>query len=155
VGRGAGHLPVADARRRGVRRQGSRRAGGHVSSPSRALVLGGGGVAGLAWETGIAFGLAELGVRVLDADVIIGTSAGSALAAQLTSGTELAALYDRHVFPTGESNEIAVEFDVNKMMSDWGGLLASAPPGPQLRAAIGSYALAAATPPERRRREVI
>lgn len=126
-----------------------------MGTKSRALVLGGGGVAGIAWETGLLFGLAEAGVDVLDADVILGTSAGSAVAAQITSGTPLAELHDRHAFPTEDTTEIPVEFDIEKMVADWSNLLASAGPGEELRAAIGRYALAASTPPERRRREVI
>jgi len=121
----------------------------------RALVLGGGGVAGIGWETGVLFGLAENGVDVTGADVVIGTSAGSAVAAQLLSGTPLATLYDRHVFPEGPSTEIAAELDVEKMVKDWSALLASHEPGPDLRAAIGRYALTAATPSERERRAVI
>jgi NTE family protein len=122
---------------------------------SRALVLGGGGVAGIAWETGLLFGLAERGVDVLAADVIVGTSAGAAVAAQITSGEKLAALHDRHAFPDGETTEIAVEFDAEKLVAQWGALLEKHPPGVELRAAIGSLALAAATVPERRRRDVI
>src|ERR1700730_8930351 len=53
-----------------------------------ALVLAGGGVAGIAWELGVLRGLqdadAELAARVIAADLIIGTSAGSAVAAQVT-----------------------------------------------------------------------
>jgi len=126
-----------------------------MGKKSRALVLGGGGVAGIAWETGLLFGLAEAGVDVLDADVIIGTSAGSAVGAQVTSGTPLADLYDRHAFPTGDSAEIPVEVDIEKMVADWTSLLSTAEPGQELRAAIGRYAIAAPTVPERRRREVI
>jgi NTE family protein len=122
---------------------------------SRALVLGGGGVAGIAWETGLLFGLAERGIDVLAADVVVGTSAGAAVAAQITSGEKLAALHDRHAFPEGESTEIAVEFDAEKLFADWGRLLEQYEPGVELRAAIGSFALAAPTVPERRRREVI
>ncbi|HET6818604.1 MAG TPA: patatin-like phospholipase family protein [Mycobacteriales bacterium] len=121
----------------------------------RALVLGGGGVAGIGWETGVLFGLAEGGVDVTAADVVIGTSAGSAVGAQLLSGTPLAELYDRHVFPEGPSTEIAAELDVEKMVADWSALLANHEPGPDLRAAIGRYALAAGTVPERARRGVI
>ena len=62
---------------------------------SRGLVLGGGGVAGIAWETGVLFGLAEAGADVTAADVVIGTSAGSTVAAQVTSGTSLRELFDR------------------------------------------------------------
>lgn len=126
-----------------------------ASSATRALVLGGGGVAGIGWETGMLFGLAEGGVNLVDADVIVGTSAGSAVAAQVTSGAPLGELHDRLVFPTSESAEIGVEFDVNKLIAEWGALLKAAGPGKELRAAIGRFALAAPTVPERTRRDVI
>lgn len=54
---------------------------------SRALVLGGGGPVGVAWETGLLAGLAEAGVDVGDADRIVGTSAGSVVGAHLARGT--------------------------------------------------------------------
>ena len=60
---------------------------------SRALVLGGGGSAGNAWLIGVIAGLLEAGVDVTGADLVIGTSAGSTTAAQITaaSPTELLA----------------------------------------------------------------
>ena len=59
----------------------------------RALVLAGGGAAGNAWELGLIAGLSDAGVDVTEADLIIGTSAGSTVAAQITSGTRPAELY--------------------------------------------------------------
>jgi NTE family protein len=64
-----------------------------VAAGSRALVLGGGGVTGVAWETGLLWGLYEAGLDLTQADVFIGTSAGSMVAAQLTSGRALAELF--------------------------------------------------------------
>ncbi len=55
--------------------------------PSRALVLGGGGATGIAWEAGIIAGLREEGIDVRDADLMVGTSAGSVVAAHLRLGT--------------------------------------------------------------------
>ncbi|MEU6018546.1 patatin-like phospholipase family protein [Streptomyces sp. NPDC047515] len=51
-----------------------------------ALVLGAGGVTGSAWETGILHGLAKAGVDLGGVDVIIGSSAGAMVGAQLASG---------------------------------------------------------------------
>ena len=59
----------------------------------RALVLAGGGAAGNAWELGLVAGLSEAGVDVTEADLIIGTSAGSTVAAQITAGIRPAELY--------------------------------------------------------------
>lgn len=53
---------------------------------SRALVLGGGGPVGIAWEAGLLAGLAEGGVTAADADFIVGTSAGSVVGALLALG---------------------------------------------------------------------
>ena len=53
----------------------------------RALVLGGGGSAGNAWEIGVLAGLCAAGLDVTGADLIIGTSAGSTTAAQITAAT--------------------------------------------------------------------
>jgi NTE family protein len=59
----------------------------------RALVLHGGGSAGNAWEIGVIAGLLDAGLDVTEADLIIGTSAGSTAAAQITAAgpTELLA----------------------------------------------------------------
>ena len=57
------------------------------NASKRALVLAGGGAAGNAWELGLIAGLSAAGVDLTEADLIIGTSAGSTVAAQITSGT--------------------------------------------------------------------
>ncbi|MBE1586846.1 hypothetical protein ACFPOI_00315 [Nonomuraea angiospora] len=40
---------------------------------ARAVVLGGGGVLGIAWETGVLAGLAANGVDLREADLVVGT----------------------------------------------------------------------------------
>ena len=50
---------------------------------SRALVLGGGGPVGQAWEIGLVDGLAGQGIDLGTADLIIGTSAGAVVGARL------------------------------------------------------------------------
>ena len=66
---------------------------------STALVLGGGGITGIAWELGILAGLAEAGIDLTDADRVIGTSAGSVVGVQITGGTAIAELYDGQLSP--------------------------------------------------------
>ena len=51
----------------------------------RALVLHGGGSSGNAWEIGVLAGLAEGGLDVTGADLVVGTSAGATAAVQITS----------------------------------------------------------------------
>ena len=74
----------------------------------RALVLAGGGLAGIAWETGILRGIADespaTARALLDSDVLLGTSAGSTVAAQLGSGIGLDELFARQV--AEESSEL-------------------------------------------------
>jgi NTE family protein len=53
----------------------------------RALVLGGGGSTGNAWLIGVIAGLFDAGLDVIEADLIIGTSAGSTAAAQIAGST--------------------------------------------------------------------
>jgi NTE family protein len=68
-----------------------------------ALVLGGGGITGIAWELGLLHGLALAGVDLTDADLVVGTSAGSVVGAQVRSGTPLVELYEGQLAPpTGE-----------------------------------------------------
>ncbi|HEX7758405.1 MAG TPA: patatin-like phospholipase family protein [Caulobacteraceae bacterium] len=55
---------------------------------SRALVLGGGGPVGIAWEAGLLAGLAEQGVDLGQADFILGTSAGSVVGALIAMGRD-------------------------------------------------------------------
>lgn len=70
----------------------------------RALVLGGGGPVGIAWEVGLAAGLEEGGVKIADANRIVGTSAGSFAGAALASGRPAEALVRAQV---EESQRIA------------------------------------------------
>jgi NTE family protein len=75
----------------------------------RALVLGGGGVAGIAWETGILQGIADesptAARALLDSDVLVGTSASSAVVAQIGSGLSIEDLFARQV------QELSAEID--------------------------------------------
>jgi len=74
---------------------------------SVALVLGGGGVTGIAWMTGVAAGLADAGVDLRTADQILGTSAGATVGAQLLSGTSLEDLYARQTNPKLQTPELS------------------------------------------------
>ena len=93
-----------------------------------ALVLAGGGVAGIAWELGVLRGIADadpvLADRVLGADLVVGTSAGSSVAAQITSGVALDELYSAQLRPAAA--EIAVDIDVNELFADFAAVMAGA-----------------------------
>lgn len=74
------------------------------------LVLGGGGVSGVAWMTGLLAGLMDGGVDLVSAGRIIGTSAGSTVGAQLRSGLSLEQLFARQIDPEQQSREISPPF---------------------------------------------
>jgi NTE family protein len=58
-------------------------------SPTRTVVLGGGGTVGVAWQTGLLAGLREAGVELAGASSIVGTSAGALVGALLSSGRDV------------------------------------------------------------------
>jgi NTE family protein len=60
---------------------------------SRALVLGGGGLTGIAWETGVLLGLKDEGVDVSEWDLVVGTSAGSIVGSMVLGHPDLEAYY--------------------------------------------------------------
>jgi NTE family protein len=66
---------------------------------TRALALGAGGEAGIAWEVGLLAGLAARGVDLKAADLVVGTSAGAGVAARINSGVSLATLYEQQLAP--------------------------------------------------------
>ncbi len=124
----------------------------------RGLVLAGGGLAGIAWEIGILRGVedeaAETARLLLDSDAIIGTSAGSAVAAQLGSGLSLDDLYERQI--AGASKEIDPDVDIEDITE----LFLNALSDPdatkeQKLQRIGAVARSTATVSEAVRRDVI
>ncbi|MFI6686510.1 patatin-like phospholipase family protein [Streptomyces sp. NPDC050485] len=68
-------------------------------SPSRALVLGGGGVTGSGWEVGVLAGLLEAGVDLRGADTVIGTSAGAFVGAAFAGGQDVEEMYAAQLRP--------------------------------------------------------
>lgn len=124
----------------------------------RALVLAGGGLAGIAWETGVLRGIAdespETAKALLDSDVLVGTSAGSTVAAQLGSGLGLDALFDR------QTESLTAELNPSVGVEQITELFLTAMMQPNITKAeklqkIGAVALSTETVPEPVRREVI
>jgi len=119
---------------------------------SRALVLGGGGPVGIAWECGLIAGFARAGVDLGRADFTLGTSAGSFVGARLALGAEAASLADP-ILAEGERAASAprargaerrpadLTFLMQKMAEAQGSLRNPA----EVRAEIGQWALAADT----------
>lgn len=122
-----------------------------------ALVLAGGGIAGIAWETGLLLGVQDeapsAAERLLNADLLLGTSAGSAVAAQISSGASLEDLYARQLEPP--TSEITPHIDIDELIELFEHANdASSPMAERLRW-IGEHAVSAPTVSEAARRRVI
>jgi NTE family protein len=123
-----------------------------MATGGRGLVLGGGGVTGIAWMTGLLAGLAEAGIDLTSADVVVGTSAGSVVGAQILSGPTLEDLYAAQL--TDPTGELAARMGATAMLRF---ITAALWPGDEqrARARLGRAALKARTVPEAERRAVI
>ena len=113
-----------------------------------ALVLGGGGVTGIAWETGLLKGLRDAGLDLTGADLIVGTSAGSVVGAQIATGVSLDELYTRQVQPVNTAVERAP--DIGPLTEFFGAAGSQSPQGmarptQEVLAWIGAQARAAGT----------
>ena len=121
------------------------------------LVLAGGGPAALAWELGVLRGLADadagLAQKVIDADTVIGTSAGSSVAAQVTSGIPLDHLYEAQL--SSDTTEVEVTLDLTEFVGRFGAAIAGAVDEMDRRRRVGAFALAASTVSEISRSAVI
>ena len=140
-------------------------------------MLGGGGITGVAWEIGLLAGLAERGIQLDRADLLVGTSAGAVVGAQLACGADLAQLYQEQLGPlpgapgpggpeagaqeaggheapgpgtTGPADKMKLR---DMAVFGWAMLRYRDPARAQAR--IGRMALAARTVPEAERRAVI
>lgn len=117
---------------------------------SRALVLGGGGPVGIAWESGLLAGLAKAGVDLGRADFILGTSAGAFVGVRLALGAETAALAEPILADAASpvrpmSRGGAPTPDMRKLMRLMAAVQAAERDPEAILAEIGAYALAAAT----------
>ena len=122
----------------------------------RALVLGGGGVAGIAWMTGVLLGLREEGVDLRHAaDLIIGTSAGSTVAAQLAGDVGLDDLFQRQVDPARQVAELAPKPHLFELMGNALPILFKLNDPGERNRRIGDLAANTTTVTEAERRAVI
>ena len=114
----------------------------------RALVLGGGGSTGNAWEIGLIAGLSDAGLDVTTADLTIGTSAGSTAAAQLAGATPtellaaaLAAAPQQRTGPVGSDRGRVPTRPVADQMERTSKIIASARDAADMRRRMGAAAL--------------
>jgi NTE family protein len=114
----------------------------------RALVLGGGGAAGNAWLIGVVAGLFDAGLDVTEADLIIGTSAGSTAAAQITSASPaqllagiLSAATQQRTGPAGSDSRRGPIGPVSDHMRRTSEIIAAAEDAADMRRRLGAAAL--------------
>ena len=111
-----------------------------------ALVLGGGGAAGNAWEIGIIAGLAEAGLDMTEAaDLVVGTSAGATAAAQVRSGIPaaelLASVLSAPVRPVGQHGERPPSLPMATVFERMRAIGAAATSAADLQRAMGAFGL--------------
>ena len=116
-----------------------------------ALVLGGGGMLGVSWATGMIAGLHDAGVDVTGADRILGTSAGSIVGAQLAQGAPIDEMVEWHHLPRDpDAIELTMEIDLPATMAIFARWAAYTEMTQENCAEIGAMALASKTDDEDR-----
>jgi NTE family protein len=117
----------------------------------RALVLGGGGPVGIAWEAGLLAGFAEGGVDLAGADFIVGTSAGSFVGAQLAMGKTPGALAAPIIAESAPEQQPSSARhagpppDLTMLLTKMAEAASGKRPAKEVRAEIGKWALEAKT----------
>ena len=111
-----------------------------------ALVLGGGGAAGNAWEIGVIAGLAEAGLDMTQAaDLVVGTSAGATAAAEVRSGIPpaelLASVLSPPVQPPGQNRELPPSLPMATVFERMRAIGAAASSAADLQRAMGVFGL--------------
>ena len=139
-------LPSAGGKAQSFALDSVRRASHPQAVHNFALVLGGGGAAGNAWEIGIIAGLAEAGFDMAEAaDLVVGTSAGATAAAQVRSGIPavdlLASVLSPPVQPVGQNRERPPSLPMATVFERMRAISAAATSAADLQRAMGAFGL--------------
>lgn len=114
----------------------------------RALVLGGGGAVGVAWETGLVAGLLSSGVDLARADYVQGTSAGSIVGSAIARGVSPQMMYDAQLAAArapATASAPSAPPDLSKLISFMMRFPTDAEPSLDLRRELGAFSLSSAT----------
>jgi len=109
---------------------------------TRTLVLGGGGVAGIAWEAGIITGLRRAGVELGEADLIIGTSAGSVVGTLVATDADLESSVGAQADTEASNVSNVSAVDMEAVMAVFGVLYDPSLEPREARRRVGEMALA-------------
>ena len=115
---------------------------------SFALVLGGGGVVGVAWEVGVLAGLADAGIDPASAELVVGTSAGSVVGTQLRQGRSIEALVAEQRESHADANSPPPTTDLTPLIEIFETLRSAKRRTPEVLREVGRKAIAAETQPE-------
>jgi NTE family protein len=108
-----------------------------------ALVLGGGGITGIAWEIGVVKGLGDGGVDLRTTDLIVGTSAGSVVGTLMATGADIDELIAQERATDSGATAVGAAFDPEQMVAAIAALMQGAQDLQEVRARIGALALTA------------
>lgn len=107
---------------------------------------------GIGWESGIVSGLMEAGVDLSQADLIVGTSAGSFIGANLAMGRDLARLAETYINeqqqPAPAAGPAARAPDLSILIAKLQEAVSGARPAKEVRTEIGAWALTVRTSTE-------
>lgn len=92
---------------------------GQDEAMSRALVLAGGGLAGIAWEVGLLVGLTDAGIDLRSFDLVVGTSAGAVVAANWCSAASTAELLAGQTDPARQAPEPTSPVSTQDALAVW------------------------------------
>lgn len=106
---------------------------------TRAVVLGGGGVAGIAWELGVLATLEDAGVDLGTADLVVGTSAGSVVGTFLRAGAVRGA-FEQQLSPLPTTYEEPVAVDAGAIEQGFTTAVQGATSEQDARARLGAAA---------------
>ena len=121
----------------------------------RALVLGAGGNAAIAWEIGMIAGMAEEGVDVRNADLFVGTSAGAIVGSQVTAGIALEDLFQQQADPSRQSYESVPPVDFAQWRANLIATKKDAGNITEFLQRVGALALEASIASQSERRKII
>ena len=75
---------------------------------TRALVLGGGGITGIAWEAGVLMGLRDRGIDTARWDLVVGTSAGAIVGAKVLAEPDFDAWFAGQLLQATRDDDVPI-----------------------------------------------